>query len=100
MTRILKILGVLFLLIPAMCLQNHVYAQGRQITGTVTSSENKQPVQGVTVTVKRTKTSVVTDAQGNFRITADSKATILVFTHTSFTAFEMPISGNTVNAEL
>ena len=98
MTRILKVFGMLFLFVLAICFQT--YAQGRQITGTVTSSENKQPVQGVTVTVKGTKNSVVTDAQGHFRITVDSKATTLVFTHTSFTAFEAPISGNSVDAEL
>src|SRR5689334_12764854 len=99
MTRILKMLGMFFLFILAICSQT--FAQGRQITGTVTSSENKQPVQGATVTVKGTKNSVVTDAQGHFRITVDSKATTLVFTHTSFTAFEMPISSNnSVTAEL
>src|SRR5689334_8723163 len=98
MTRILKMLGMFFLFILAICSQT--FAQGRQITGTVTSSENKQPVQGVTVTVKGTKNSVVTDAQGHFRITVDSKATALVFTHTTFTAFETPISSTTVNAEL
>lgn len=99
MTRVLKMLGIFFLFVLAICSQT--YAQGRQITGTVTSSESKQPVQGVTVTVKGTRNSVVTDAQGHFRITVDSKATVLVFTHTSFTSFEMPIAGgNTVNAEL
>ena len=43
---------LLFALIPLLGLM----AQTRPVTGTVVSSENKQPLQGVTVTIKGTKT--------------------------------------------
>lgn len=80
---------------------NTIFAQGKQITGTVTSSENKQPVASVTVTVKGTKNATTTDAQGNYKITVDSKATTLVFSSASFIAFESAINGRTViNVEL
>jgi TonB-linked SusC/RagA family outer membrane protein len=100
MTRILNMLTVVLFVLPAIFFTDDVYAQARQISGTVTSSENKQPLQGVTVTVKGTKTSVITDAQGHFKISVDNKAAALVFSHTSFTTMEVPISGNTVNAEI
>ena len=53
---------LLFALIPLLGLM----AQTRPVTGTVVSSENKQPLQGVTVTVKGTRTGTTTDANGNF----------------------------------
>jgi TonB-dependent starch-binding outer membrane protein SusC len=76
-------------------------AQGRAITGTVTSSENKQPVAGVTVSVKGTKNATVTDASGNYKLTVDSKATTLVFSSASFISYEIRIgSQTTIDAEL
>lgn len=99
MIRIIKTLGLLTLVL-ALSTQL-AFAQNRPISGVVTSSENKQPLAGVTVTVKGTRTAVTTDAQGRFRITVDEKATTLVFSNVSFTTFEATIgSGNTVDAEL
>lgn len=80
---------------------NEAFAQQRQITGTVTSVENKQPVSGVTVTVKGTNTRAVTDAQGNFKLNVPTGATTLVFSSASFLTYELVIgSENTINAEL
>jgi len=71
-------------------------AQGIVITGTVTSSDNKQGVAGVNVSVKGTKTVTTTDAQGKYKINVDNKATILVFSSASFVSVEMIISGRSV----
>lgn len=95
MFKILKSLGICMLLL-ALCSQNQLHAQGRQITGTVTSSENKQAAVGVSVSVKGTRTITTTDAQGNYRITVDSKATTLLFTSASFISYEAAINGRTV----
>lgn len=73
-----------------------LFAQGKQITGTVTSSENNQGMAGVTVSVKGSKTSTTTDAQGNYKITVDNKATTLIFSSTTFISFETAINGRTV----
>ena len=89
-----NILGHLICLLLA-AFPNQLFAQGKQITGTVTSSENKQPMPGVTVTVKGTRTATTTDSQGHYKITVDSKATILVFTSASFVSFEAAIGGKT-----
>lgn len=89
------------LLLLALCSQNQLYAQGKQVTGTVTSSENKQPAAGVTVSVKGTRTAVTTDAQGHFKIIVDNKATTLVFSSASFTTFETDINGRSqIDVEL
>src|SRR5690349_22107932 len=61
--------------------------------GKVMSAEG--PVAGVTVTVKGTQTSTITDADGKFSIQAPEKAT-LVFTHVNFQMQEKPAGGNMV----
>jgi TonB-dependent starch-binding outer membrane protein SusC len=71
-------------------------AQDKQVTGTVISSESKQPVAAVTVAVKGTRTSTTTDAQGRYRINVSSTATKLVFSSASFVQMEVDISGRSV----
>src|SRR6185436_3514332 len=90
MVKTLKLLGLCMLLV-AWSSRNQLHAQGKQITGTVTSSENNQPAAGVTVTVKGTRTATTSDNQGHYKITVDSKATILVFTSASFLSYEATI---------
>ncbi len=80
---------LLFALIPLLGLM----AQTRPVTGTVVSSENKQPLQGVTVTIKGTKTGTTTDANGNFRINAGEND-VLVFSNVSFTTSEITVGKN------
>lgn len=101
MTRILKSLGMGLLVLLTFYPFNNVYAQFREISGTVTGFDTKQPVAGVTVTVKGTKKAVVTDQKGQYRISVGPEATALVFTSSGYVAYEASLSGNsTVNVEL
>jgi TonB-linked SusC/RagA family outer membrane protein len=101
MTKIVKRLAISLVVVLMICPLNKIYAQGRQITGKVTSAENKQPLPGVTVTVKGAKKAVVTDLQGNFKITVDNDANALIFTSTGFILYEASISGqSSVNVEM
>lgn len=68
-------------------------AQTRPVTGTVVSAENKQPLQGVTVTIKGSRTGTTTDANGNFRINAGEND-VLVFSNVSFTTTEVTVGKN------
>jgi TonB-dependent starch-binding outer membrane protein SusC len=95
MRKIAKQLTISLLAICVCSLLEHAYAQGRQIAGKVTSSENKQPLAGVTVTVKGTANAVITDAQGNYRIAVDENARTLLFTYTGFAPFEASIGART-----
>ena len=96
MIRLLKTAGLCLMLLLAMAPTNFLAAQGREITGTVTSSDTKQGLPGVTVTVKGTKISTTTDAQGNYKLKVDGKAAALVFTSASYTAYEAGINNRTV----
>ncbi len=100
MIRIVKTTGISLLLF-AFCSLTKSFGQGRQVTGTVTSSENRQPAAGVTVTVKGAGNSAVTDAKGHFKITVDNKATALIFSSSTFIQLEAPINNQSViDAEL
>jgi TonB-linked SusC/RagA family outer membrane protein len=96
MTRSFKKMRTgIFLLLT--CLSSHqLFAQNRQITGTVTSAENSQALQGVTVTEKDTRNSVVTDTRGQYSIRVGNNAAALVFSSASFITYEANINGRTV----
>ncbi len=83
----------LFMLLAALIPLQGLMAQNRPVTGTVVAAENKQPLQGVTVTVKGTKTGTTTDASGNFKINAGEND-VLVFSNVSFTTMEVTVGKN------
>ena len=60
-----------------------VWAQQKNITGTVTNPANGKPIEDVSVTVKGAKRGTVTDARGQFTISA-AENDVLVFTRVGF----------------
>lgn len=72
-----------------------VQAQDKALTGTVTSSEDGQPIPGVQVVVKGTTLGTITDLDGNFSLTAPSDATALVFTYIGMASQEIAIGTET-----
>ncbi len=79
-----------------------LFAQTHQITGTVVSVENKQPLSGVTVTARGAKAATVTDNQGHYSIKVDDKTTALLFTSASFVNYSGAVTASTteMNVEL
>jgi TonB-linked SusC/RagA family outer membrane protein len=63
-----------------------LHAQKRTVTGNVINKDTKEPLVGVTVNVKGTAISVITDAKGYFAITppARMKQVYLTFSHVGF----------------
>lgn len=63
-----------------------LHAQKRTVTGNVINKDTKEPLVGVTVNVKGTTNSVITDSKGYFAITppARMKEVILTFSHVGF----------------
>lgn len=96
MTRIFNKWGAGFLLLLACFSANLLYAQGKQITGTVISTDGNAPAAGVTVTVKGTRNSVATDAEGKYRITVDDRARTLVFSGATFGTYEAAIGSQSI----
>ena len=69
-------------------------AQIKTLTGTVKGMENN-PLSGVTVQVKGTNITTLTDADGSFSIQTSGRAKTLVFSYVGMKTQEVSISGNT-----
>lgn len=70
------------------------------IAGTVVNEDTKEPLSGVTITIKGTKKAAVTNDKGYFEIEAESGQT-LVITYVGFAAKEIVVDGKTsLNVQL
>ena len=67
-------------------------AQTREITGTVVSAEDNQPVIGASVVVKGTTTGTVTDFDGKFSLNVPTTARTLVISYIGMESQEAVIS--------
>ncbi|MGZ3928234.1 MAG: carboxypeptidase-like regulatory domain-containing protein, partial [Mucilaginibacter sp.] len=77
-----------------------VFAQNRTVTGTVTASDDGQPIPGVTVKLKGSSIGTQTSVAGKYTLSVPNGAT-LVFTFVGYTPLELPVGTSTVlNAKL
>lgn len=67
-------------------------AQTRILTGKVSSSEDKQPLPGVSISVKGTTTGTISDMNGNYAITVPQTAKTLVFSFVGMIPQEIEIN--------
>jgi len=88
----------LLFIVMALCIgATTLLAQTKQITGTVSSSEDGAPIPGVSVSVKGTTTGTVSNVDGKFTLEVPSNAQTLTFSFVGMKTQEVPISGTTVN---
>ncbi len=73
-----------------------VQAQTKNITGTVTSNEDDQPIPGVSVSVKGTTLGTITNMEGQFELTIPNDSKALVFSFIGMKNYEMEV-GNQSN---
>ncbi|MDO5447506.1 MAG: TonB-dependent receptor [Prevotellaceae bacterium] len=66
------------------------------VTGSVVSADDNEPMIGVTVKVKGTKTAAVTDLDGKFKIAA-AQGKYLLFTYVGYESKEVMVRGNNLN---
>ena len=77
------------------------FAQGRVVTGTVTSLEDGMGVPGATVLVKGTTIGTATDIDGKYSINIPAGSNVLVFTFVGLTSQEVNIGNrSTINVAL
>ncbi len=79
-----------------------LFAQGRIITGKVSSAKDNSSLAGVSVSVKGTNRSAAADADGNFSIPAPAGRVVLVFSFVGFSSKEVTVGAddNTVAVSL
>jgi TonB-linked SusC/RagA family outer membrane protein len=97
MKRVVHLISLTLSLI-FLCLAGN--AQEKTITGTINASETNEPLSGVTVLVKKTSKSTITDALGSFSIAA-SPGQVLQFSYVGFASQEVIIgSENSISIKL
>lgn len=67
-----------------------------QVSGTVTSAEDGQPLPGVNVVVKGTATGAATGIDGEYSLVAPSPNDTLIFSFIGYIVQEVPIAGRSV----
>lgn len=88
-------LGAVVLLCAMLFITSSLFAQNRTITGHI-SDQNANPLTGATISVKgQPNVSVVTQADGNFRIEVPATAKTLVVSYVGMVEQEVGISGRT-----
>lgn len=71
----------------------HLSAQSFQVSGTVISAEDNQPLIGVSVQEKGGGKGTLTDFSGSFNLELISGEATLVFRYIGFSDLEMPVEG-------
>lgn len=84
LTRCLCVLLVFFISIP-------IFSQQRTLTGKVQEQETRQPLAGVTITVKGTTTTVTSDAGGNFSLVVPGNRSVLDVSYVGYTPLELRV---------
>ena len=67
------------------------------VSGKVTGEDDNQGLPGVNIVIKGTTTGSVTDADGNYRITAGSNENILVFSYTGYVSQEIKVGNQSID---
>jgi iron complex outermembrane receptor protein len=66
-----------------------LYSQSNKTVKGVVTDENKNPLSGVSVTVKGTRKATVTDADGKFSLSVPGSDAMLVFSYVGYSAREV-----------
>jgi len=89
-----KILLICFILCSALI--TDAWAQGRTVSGKITSSDDGEGLPGVNVIIKGSTQGTVTDIEGQYKIDVASGDAILVFSSIGFVSQEMAVGTNSI----
>ena len=63
------------------------------VSGKVTSGDDQSPIPGVNILVKGSTNGTISDAKGEYNLTANSTSDVLVFSFVGFTTQEVALNG-------
>lgn len=70
-------------------------AQERVLTGTITSSDDRKPLPGVSVSLKNTPRGTVSDVDGRYKLSVPETGGVLTFSFVGYTPQEVPLTNQT-----
>lgn len=91
----LRVIFLSFFTLILLAFGQRAVAQQIVVTGTVLSSEDGQPLIGVSVVEKGTTNGAITDIDGKYQLSAAPAATF-VFSYVGFETQEIPVQGRTI----
>lgn len=86
---------LLHLLIVMLAITSQTYGQTKTVTGTVTGSDDKLPLAGVSILIKGTSVGTQTGSNGQFSIKVPSGQSVLVFTFIGYNRKEVNVGPST-----
>ncbi len=79
-------------------ISNYIKAQSAQVTGKVTQKSNNQPLEGVSVGLKKGTSATLTDKEGNYSISIPKGGAIIFVSYVGMTPLQKNVeSGSVVN---
>ena len=72
---------------------NYIFAQNAQITGKVTQKSNSQPLEGVSIVLKKGTAATVTDKEGNYSISIPQEGATLIVSYVGMTTVQKAVTG-------
>jgi len=75
-----------------------VFAQTRELSGVVTSSEDGSSIPGASIVVKGTTLGTVTDMEGKFTLKVPQSAKVLMVSFVGMVSVEIPVTGSATYA--
>lgn len=73
-----------------------LFAQTREITGTITAADDNSTIPGVNILVKGTTTGTTTDADGKFKLTVEGNAAVIEVSSIGYATQEIVVGTQTV----
>ena len=90
----MKKLATLLVLLVFVCVQL-LHAQGVQITGNVSNSEDGNPLPGASIVIQGTTVGAVTNLDGDYTLVVPENAERLIFSFVGMKTQEIAIAGQT-----
>ena len=87
---------LLFSLVLVTTLVTDSWSQGRTISGKVTSIENGDALPGVNILINGTANGIITDVDGNYKLSIPSERTTLTFSFIGYMTQEVEIGARSV----
>jgi TonB-dependent starch-binding outer membrane protein SusC len=94
--RRLTIWDKFFLTLLFLLFTGNLLAQNTKIIGVVTDVETSEPIPGVSINLKGTKTTALTNMDGKYSIEVNEGNNVLMFSFFGYETVEMPISDQTI----
>jgi TonB-dependent SusC/RagA subfamily outer membrane receptor len=88
--------GLCAFVVSFLVLNSNLSAQSREVSGTITASDDNTTVPGVNIVIKGTTNGTTTDADGKFSLRVDDNSDVLVISSIGYATREITVGAQSV----